>query len=172
MTITDPIDVTLRDGRQVTIRPIRRDDAERTTDFLDGLSATSKHALFLGGIAHLSELELRRLCDPADASDMAYVATVAEGSRVREVGLCRYAGADFAAGAEISVAVADDYQHQGLGKLLLRRLIEHARLHGVPRLYSIDARSNGAMRRLARDVGFSEHPDPDDIHQVLYSLHP
>ena len=53
-----------------------------------------------------------------------------------------------------SVAVADDSQHQGLGKLLLRRLIEHARIHGVRRLTSMDAASNHAMRRLARDVGF------------------
>lgn len=173
MSIVDPIDVSLRDGRQVTIRPIRADDAARTTDFIDRLSARSKHALFLGGIAQLSDAALRRLCDPADPSDMAYVATVAEADgRVREVGLCRYAGADSAAGAEISVAVADDYQHQGLGKRLLRRLVEHAREHGVARLYSMDARSNTAMRRLARDVGFAEHPDPDDIHQVIYSLHP
>jgi hypothetical protein len=26
------------------------------------------------------------------------------------------------------------------------------------------------MRRLARDVGFGEYPDLDDIHQVIYSL--
>jgi GNAT superfamily N-acetyltransferase len=103
---------------------------------------------------------------------MAFVATVDEGGGVREIGLCRYAGADSAGGAEISVAVADDYQHRGLGKLLLCRLVEYARLHGVGRLYSMDSRSNTAMRRLARDVGFSEHPDPDDVHQVIYSLHP
>lgn len=170
---TEATDVTLRDGRRVTIRPIQRDDAGRTTDFIDGLSARSKHALFLGGIAHLGDAALRRLCDPADTSDMAYVAVVGDAAGgVREVGLCRYAGADSAAGAEISIAVADDYQHQGLGKLLLGRLIEHARQHGVSRLYSMDARSNGAMRRLARDVGFSERPDPDDIHQVIYSLRP
>jgi GNAT superfamily N-acetyltransferase len=171
-TITDPLDVSLRDGRRATIRPIRREDAARTTDFIDGLSATSKHALFLGGIAHLSDIELRRLCDPDDARDMAFVATVNDGGRVREIGMCRYAGADASTGAEISVAVADEYQHQGLGKLLLRRLIDYARAHGVARLYSMDSRSNSAMRRLAHDVGFTEQPDPDDIHQVIYSLKP
>lgn len=170
--ITDPTEVTLRDGRRATIRPIRREDAERTTDFIDGLSAKSKHALFLGGIAHLNDIELSRLCDPDDSRDMAFVATVEDGGRVREIGVCRYAGADSATGAEISVAVADDYQHQGLGRELLRRLVDYARSHAVARLYSMDSRSNIAMRQLARDVGFSEHPDPDDIHQVIYSLRP
>jgi len=169
---TDPIEVTLRDGRRVTIRPIRRDDVARTSAFIDALSPQSKHALFLGGIVRLSDAALERLCDSRDPRGMAYVAIVPEAQAERQVGVCRYAGADSAEGAEISVAVADDCQHQGLGKLLLRRLVEHARAHKVCRLYSMDAASNEAMRRLARDVGFAEQPDPDDIHQVIYSLEP
>jgi acetyltransferase len=106
--------------------------------------------------------------------------------RERQVALCRYAGVDPAAGAdagrdargkvtqgavaEISVAVADDWQRHGLGKALLLRLIEHARDRGVRRLYSMDSASNDAIRRLARSVGFGEQRDPDDIHQVIYSL--
>ena len=173
MKPTDPIEVTLRDGRRARIRPIRRDDVAATAEFIDGLSLETKHALFLGGIAHLSDAELRNLCDPADARDMAYVAT-AEGAdgHVRQVGLCRYAGADSVAGAEISVAVADDWQRQGLGTKLLSALIEHARSRGVPRLYSMDSASNDGIRRLARAAGFSAQRDPDDIHQVIYSLRP
>lgn len=170
---TAPIEVTLRDGRRATIRPIRRDDVARTAGFIDALSPQSKHALFLGGIARLSDAALQRLCDSSHPHDMAYVATVGGAGAERQIGVCRYAGgADGDAGAEISVAVADDWQHQGLGKLLLRRLIEHARARGVRRLYSMDSASNDGMRRLARDVGFSEQRDPDDIHQVIYSLQP
>jgi GNAT superfamily N-acetyltransferase len=171
-SITATTEVTLKDGRRVAIRPICRDDIARTAAFIDALSPQSKHALFLGGIAHLSEEELKRLCDPVDPRDMAYVATVPAAGGERQVGVCRYAGADPAMGAEISVAVADDWQRQGLGRLLLGRLIEHARLHGVPRLYSIDTAANQAMRRLGRALGFSEERDPDDIHQVIYSLRP
>jgi GNAT superfamily N-acetyltransferase len=170
---TAPIEVTLRDGRRTTIRPIRRDDVARTAAFIDALSPQSKHALFLGGIARLSDAALARLCDSSHPFDMAYVATVPAPGGERQIAVCRYAGgADADAGAEISVAVADDWQHQGLGKLLLRRLIEHARARGVRRLYSMDSASNDGMRRLAHDVGFSEQRDPDDIHQVIYSLQP
>jgi RimJ/RimL family protein N-acetyltransferase len=170
--MNDPIEVTLRDGRRATIRPIRRDDAARTAAFIDALSTQSKHALFLGGIAQLSDAALQRLCSSRDARDMAYVATVLTADGERQIGVCRYAGADSADGAEISVAVADDWQHQGLGKLLLSKLIDYARAHGVRRLYSMDSASNDAMRRLAHEVGFTEQPDPDDIHQVIYSLQP
>jgi RimJ/RimL family protein N-acetyltransferase len=171
----DTLTATLRDGRRVTIRPIRRDDVARTITFLDELSPPSKHFLFLGGISRLSDAELTRLCDPDYAHDMAYVAVAmdpAAPGTERQVGVCRYAGTDTEAGAEISVAVADDWQHRGLGKLLLRRLIDHARAHGVRRLYSMDAAANEPMRRLAREVGFREQPDPDDIRQVIYSLQP
>jgi GNAT superfamily N-acetyltransferase len=171
-SITDTIEVTLRDGRRVKIRPIRSDDMARTAAFIDGLSKQSKHSLFLGGITRLSDEAMQRLCNSHDARDMAYVATVPGTDGERQVGMCRYAGADSAEGAEISVAVADDWQHQGLGKSLLSRLIAYARAHGVRRLYSMDALSNAAMRGLARDVGFTEQPDPDDIHQVIYSLQP
>lgn len=171
-SITDTIEATLRDGRRVTIRPIRRDDVARTAAFIEALSTQSKHTLFLGGITRLSDEALQRLCNSHDARDMAYVATASESDGEREVGVCRYAGADTAEGAEISVAVADDWQHQGLGTLLLGRLVEYARVHGVRRLWSMDAASNDAMQRLARKLGFSKKRDPDDIHQVIHSLQP
>ena len=172
MSITDPIEVALSDGRRITIRPIGRDDVARTAAFIDALSPRSKHGLFLAGIARLSDAELERLCGSRDAPDMAYVATVPSDGGERQIGVARYASANPVEGAEISVAVADDWQHRGLGRLLLGRLIEHAREHGVPRLYSFDAATNEPMRRLARDLGFSEQPDPDDIHQVIYARRP
>jgi hypothetical protein len=36
----------------------------------------------------------------------------------------------------------------------------------------MDTVDNEAMRRLARDMGFNEHADPDDVHQVIYSREP
>jgi len=174
MSSTNTTTATLRDGRRITIRAIRHDDVAGNAAFLDGLSAQSKHSLFLGGIGQLSDAALQRLCDPDHAHDMAYVALTEDAAapgHQKQVGVCRYAGGA-EAGAEISVAVADDWQHQGLGKLLLRQLIAHASAHGVRRLFSMDAIDNEPMRRLARDLGFRESPDPDDIHQVIYSLQP
>jgi RimJ/RimL family protein N-acetyltransferase len=168
-----PSTETLADGRRVTLRPIRGDDVHRNAAFLGALSPPSKHFLFLGAISQFSDEQLRRLCDLDYAQDMAFVALADEGpmKSPRQVGVCRYAGADDAAhGAEISVAVADDWQHQGLGKLLLRRLIDYARTHGVQRLYSMDSIYNDRMRKLARELGFAEHADPQDPRQVIFSL--
>jgi RimJ/RimL family protein N-acetyltransferase len=164
---------TLEGGWRVLIRPICADDVARNARFLEELSPPSRHFLFLAGIAHLSDEALKRLCDPDYAHDMAYVALALEGdpgAPERQVGVCRYAGADSERGAEISVAVADDWQHKGLGSRLLRHLIDYARSHGIKRLYSIDAASNEGMRALARHLGFAAHADRDDPRQVIYSL--
>jgi GNAT superfamily N-acetyltransferase len=165
---------TLADGRQVTIRPIRQDDVQRNAAFLESLSPPSRHFLFLGAISRLNDEQLRRLCDVDHAEDMAFVALAVDPrnpAQQVQVGVCRYAGArDASQGAEISVAVADDWQHQGLGKMLLRHLIAYARTHGVPRLYSIDSVYNDRMRKLARHLGFAEQTDPQDRHQVIYSI--
>jgi GNAT superfamily N-acetyltransferase len=129
--------------------------------------------LFLGGIAQLSDVALRHLCDPDYAYDMAYIALGLDsqsGEAREQVGVCRYAGADPVKGAEISVAVADEWQHQGLGRILLRHLVDYARAHGVSRLYSVDSLSNCRMRALARDVGFCAQPNPEDGNEIIYSL--
>jgi acetyltransferase len=162
---------TLKDGRRALIRPIRRDDVHRNTAFIDSLSPPSKHFLFLGGVARLSDEALRRLCNPDYSHDMAYVALDARGGyQQRQIGVCRYVGNDATKGAEISVAVADDWQRCGLGKRLLSHLIDYARAHGVTRLYSMDSAANNRMRKLARDLGFTEKPDPDDPSQVVCHL--
>jgi GNAT superfamily N-acetyltransferase len=164
---------TLADGRTVVVRPIRPDDVPRNIAFLEALSPPSRHFLFLGGITHLSDAQLRRLCQPDPANDMAFVALAAEPDGVesqRQVGVCRYSGASAPEGAEISVAVADDWQHQGLGKKLLRRLIDYARAHGVKRLYSVDSAANDGMRRLGAELGFTDSSDPGDRRQVILSL--
>jgi RimJ/RimL family protein N-acetyltransferase len=162
---------TLEDGRRVLIRPIRPGDVEHNTRFLERLSAPSKHFLFLGGIARLSEEELRKLCAPDQVHDMAYVALASEeaGGEI-QVGVARYAANADDGSAEISLAVADDWQHQGLGTRVLERLIAYARAHSVQRLYSVDAANNTRMRKLAERLAFEERPDPEDNHQVIYSL--
>ena len=161
----------LRDGSRVSIRPIRPDDKAALGAFFDGLSAHSKHLLFLGGIAHLRDADLERICAPDLAKAMAYVAAATAPSGERLVGICRYASSQAPCDeAEISVAVADDWQHKGLATLLLKRLIEHARDAGVKRLYSVDSATNHRMRRLASHLGFAERPDPDDARQVIYTM--
>lgn len=157
-------------GHTVTIRPMCQADADREREFVRRLSPESKHYRFLGAVRELTLEEVKRFCEIDGHRSMAFIATVEEDGRSRMIGVSRYAPNAESSAREIAITVADDWQHRGLGTRLAKALIQHAREHGVRRLYSIDLADNAHMRLLARDLGMKASPDPADAHQVIYSL--
>ena len=157
-------------GQSVTIRPIHLSDGVMEAQFVRNLSVETKHYRFLGGVKELSPDELKRLCDVDGRHTMAFVATIQEGGHEKEIGVSRYAECSNEDVREMAVTVADEWQHKGLGRLLATRLIEYGKSHGVKQLYSVDLADNSAMRKLAGELGMSVRRDPDDPHQVIYSL--
>lgn len=157
-------------GRAVTIRPMSHADSDLEQEFVRRLSPESKRYRFLGAVRELSPQEVRRFCDVDGHRAMAFVATVDEDGRPRQIGVSRYAPDTDGEAREIAITVADDWQNRGLGTQLARALIEHAREHGVRKLYSIALADNARMRMLARHLGMTASPDPDDARQVMYSL--
>jgi len=79
------------------------------------------------------------------------------GSRVsapgRIVADARYVLDDSGVTAEFAIAVADDWQHAGLGRELLLRLADHARAHGVLRLHGDVLWDNLPMQRMVAALG-------------------
>ena len=157
-------------GKNITIRPLCHADMDMEAEFIRRLSPRSRHYRFLGGVRELSAEELKAFCDVDGHRTMAFVATVPDNGHEREVGVVRYAPNARTDAREIAVTVADEWQNQGIGTRLARQLIEHAREHGVKRLYSVDLADNAPMRALAGDLGMTADRDPDDAHQVIYSL--
>jgi GNAT superfamily N-acetyltransferase len=157
-------------GESVTIRPIRLTDAAMEADFVGKLSSQTKHYRFLGGVKELSPADLRSFCDVDGRHSMAFVATVQKNGRETEIGVSRYAPNSKVDVREIAVTISDEWQHRGLGKLLMMQLIASAKDYGVKQLYSMDFADNSAMRELANELGMSARRDPDDAHQVIYSL--
>jgi GNAT superfamily N-acetyltransferase len=157
-------------GETVTIRPIGPGDFALEQDFVRGLSQVSRHFRFFGGVSELSPAELQRLCRVDGSNSMAYVATVERNGREVEIGVGRFAPGTRSDTREIAITVADAWQHSGLGTRLLRKLIEAAKRNGVRQLYSVELTGNRVMAAIAREEDMSETPDPDDPHQVIYSL--
>ena len=124
--------VVLRDGLQVTIRPIRPDDAPRLQALHARLSADTIYRRFLGPHPALTAPEAAKLANVDYHTSMAFVATLpAEGDEAI-IGVARYAalGPQKPREAEAAVVIQDDYQSRGLGRLLLERLLAQARAHG------------------------------------------
>src|SRR5207253_5030087 len=62
--------------------------------------------------------------------------------------------------AEFALAVADAWQGQGIGRLLLSRLERRAAAEGVSRLFGEVLPENKPMQRLAESLGFTILPGP------------
>ena len=87
--------------------------------------------------------------------EMALVAelTEAESHNVSILGVARLSRLPSSPEAEFAVVVADNYQHQGLGGELIRRLVEIARIEKIKRLIAEFHSENSAIRHLAQHGG-------------------
>jgi GNAT superfamily N-acetyltransferase len=162
--------VMLRDGTSVLIRPIRAGDAELEREFVERLSRESRRFRFLGEVKSLSPAAIQMLVDVDQQRDVAIVALIADGAHKREIGVCRYNVRSDGVTCECAIAVSDDWQHRGLGTLLMQELIDVARTRGIECMYSLDTADNNAMRELAAHLGFTRKADPNDATLVLHCL--
>lgn len=160
----------LRDGTPVLVRPLGEEDAEAEREFLESLSPESRRFRFLGQIGHPTEEMIRRMTHVESPRDFAFAALATVDGHEHLVGVSRYGGSADGSECEAAVAVRDDWQHRGVGTLLLAHLLQVAKGRGIKRMWSIDSASNTRMDELGRYFGFERRTDPQDATQVIHSL--
>lgn len=156
MTLPAEQTALLRDGREVRIRPIRPDDAGRLREFHDRLSTNTTRLRFFSPLKHLSRDFANRLTSVDFQKRCAFVISPLDDDTIHGVG--RYE-AETRRCAEIAFVVEDTLQGMGIGKLLLDRLVEHAREQGFTRFSAVTLCENSQMLSL-----FRESPYHADIH--------
>ena len=162
-------DEVLHDGQSVLIREISQQDTELERRFIERLSPTSRRFRFLGTLLSPSDNLLRQLVTLDPARDVALIALIGEGAQQSEIGVARLS-AEGDDTCEFAVTVSDEWQHKGLGTLLMQHLINSAVERGIKSMRSIDAADNEHMRDFAAHLGFKRTPDPDDGTRVVHSL--
>jgi GNAT superfamily N-acetyltransferase len=158
------------DGQSIIIRPIDIHDMSLESDFIEHLSPETKHYRFFGAINNLSEKVLKTFCDIDGKNSMAFIATEKIDEKEIEIGVCRYVVTSKPDVYELALTIADKWQHKGLGKLLMNQLISYAKSHGIKWLYSVELADNALMHNLCKELGMQAKIDPDDVHQIIYSL--
>ena len=114
---------TLRDGSVVRLRLVAPEDRELLAHSFENWSPESRYARFLAPKQALTADELTYLCDIDQETHFAIGAILEGGGGA---GIARFIRLPFQLGepvtAEAAIAVADELQGKGLGKLLLLRL--------------------------------------------------
>jgi acetyltransferase len=160
----------LRDGTQVTIRPLHAQDVELERRFIEALSPQSRRFRFLETMSSPSEALLKKLTVLDPLTDVAFLALVGGDAQEREIGVARFSAAAGAADCEFAVTVSDEWQRKGLGAALMAHLIDAARARGIHAMHSEDSFDNDSMRQFAGHLKFQKSTDPADARLVLYSV--
>jgi ribosomal protein S18 acetylase RimI-like enzyme len=135
-----------RHGPTLLVRPLEHGDVRTVMAVFEQLSDASRRARFNGSKPCLSRADLREL-GAVDDRRHALVAYV-EGNPV-PVAIARLVreGRD---SAEIAFAVADAYQHQGIGSALTAELLGDARAAGIRQITALTSSDNRAALALLR----------------------
>ncbi len=154
-------------GTELSIRPIRPEDAEIEQKFVRGLSDKAKFFRFFQPLDELTPAMLARFTQIDYDREMAFIAVAEIKGKETEVGVARYITNADNISCEFAVVVADDWQHKGIARRLIERLIESARDHGLQFIAGKVLSENKDMQALATSLGFSTRHMQDDEVSIL-----
>lgn len=164
----------MKDGEEISIRPIRPDDEPLMVNFHKTLSERSVYLRYF----HMENLSARvaherliRKCFIDYGLEMALVAdrTVPATGEHEILAVGRLTKMPTGNQAEVAVLVSDRYQRHGLGGELVRRLIQVARDEKLAEVVANILPENLGMRALANRFGFKlcASDDPTVLTAVL-----
>jgi acetyltransferase len=153
----------------VTIRPIRPEDEPLMVKFHETLSEQSIYMRYF----HMMNLDQRttherltRICFIDYDREMALVAerTDPEPGEPEIMGVARLSRRHGAANeAEVAVLISDPFQRQGLGTLLLSKLLSVARAEGLRHITADILFENYIMQHISKRLGFRLRRDTQEM---------
>lgn len=144
-------DVASGDGTlRFRLRPIRPEDGQNLMAFHDGLSDRSCYLRFFSLHSYLSPKEVERFTHVDYEDRLALVAELDD----RLIAVGRYDRRPERDIAEVAFVVADDYQHHGIGSLLLDELVIAARQRRISTFVADTLDENHSMLDVFFHSGF------------------
>jgi acetyltransferase len=150
---------TMKDGKKIIIRPIRPEDEPLMVKFHETLSDRSVYLRYFSSLSlsrRVAHERLLRICFSDYDREMVLVAERDDSSTgkrsIMAVGRLNKLGIGHE--AEVAVLVSDQYQNQGLGQQLIRRLIQVAQDEKLTQLTAEMLPDNIAMQIIFKSFGF------------------
>ena len=163
-------ELTTINGRDVLLRPIRPEDEPQHAQFVQRVDAEDLQMRFFYAVRVMSHTQLARFTQIDYDREMAFIASADDGKPTAETwGVVRAIADPDNANAEFAILVRSDLKGQGLGSLLMKKIIHYCRARGTGVLTGSVLRGNTRMLALARELGFSTQYD-NDVGVVQLSL--
>lgn len=156
-------------GLRLRLRPIRPDDAAAIQRFVQALDPVHIQFRFFSALRRLPPQMLARLTQIDYHRDMAFLAFPADGGTAEvgtadgdPVAVVRVHADPGHAQGEFAIVVAEEWQGRGIGRALMRHIIEYARSRGMEELFGYVHTENRAMLDLVGQLGFELAMQPDE----------
>jgi acetyltransferase len=157
---------TMKDGSEVTIRPIMPEDEPLIVKFHQQLSEQSVYMRYFHMIAlsqRIAHERLTRICYVDYDREIALVAEQKDAAGERNIlAVGRLTKEPATDEAQFAILVADPVQGRGLGSELVRRLLEIGRKEGIKRITAEILQDNYAMQKVCERLGFRLERDAEE----------
>jgi acetyltransferase len=152
----------LADGTNITVRPIRPEDAQIEQSFVRKLSPQAKYFRFMQTLNELTPEMLVRFTQLDYNRELALIAVQEKAGSEIELGVARYVMNPDGKSCEFALVVADEWQHRGIGSQLMTHLMEAAQERGFNSMDGEILADNQKMIDLVKSLGFRIHSSEED----------
>jgi acetyltransferase len=145
--------IALRSGGSLLLRPIRPEDEPAHRRFFERLEPEDLYFRFFSAVREPGHSQLARFTQIDYDREMAFIA-YAPDQEEETLGVVRAIADADNKQAEFAIIVRSDVKGQGLGRVLLEKMIRYCRSRGTAELVGQALAENAPMLSLARKLGF------------------
>ena len=158
---------TLRNGNTAFLRPLRLTDEPLLRDMFYKLSDESVHYRFFRMIKSMPHEKLQEMLHVDYEADMVLVVMTDRDESAEMVGIAHYSRNPRDNYADAAFLVRDDFQNQGIGTLLMNRLVDAARENRIAGFTADVLIDNQGMLKIFHKCGF---PVESEMEDGVYAL--
>ena len=161
------------EGDRYFLRPIKPEDEPLMHEMVAEMDPEDLRLRFFSPVKRLTHDTVARLSQIDYDREMAFVAQPVDdaGTPLHDIaGIVRIAADPDNLRAEYAVIVSSHLKGHGLGRRLMREIIQYARARKIGEIYGEVLRENKPMLALAEKLGFSRHASEDEPELVEVRL--
>ncbi|GEM76414.1 bifunctional acetate--CoA ligase family protein/GNAT family N-acetyltransferase [Vibrio sagamiensis] len=146
--------VKLKDGQPILLRPILPEDEPDYIAFIKRVSKEDLYNRFFSEVGVLNHEALAHLTQIDYDREMAFIAIAYSDNKPSIIGVSRALINPDNSNAEFAILVQSDQKGIGLGKILMKKIINYCQVKGTKKISGITLPTNRGMLSLAQNLGF------------------
>ncbi|KXA94737.1 hypothetical protein AKJ36_02315 [candidate division MSBL1 archaeon SCGC-AAA259I07] len=160
-------DWSLKDGREVLLRPIRPEDEPLEFELFDTFSKETWRHRFFGSMKDVTHEDMVRFTNIDYRREMAIIGLLEEDDKRKMIGVGRLIINPDGDSGEFAVVVGDPWQGLGLGEKLVDSIIGVAEDKNLDYIGGTVKKENTSMINLCKKLGFEIENENGTVKAVL-----